>query len=212
MRSLDMRTVRLYGDLAEFTGRSVIEAEVSTAAEAVRMLVANWPAIEQHMATRFYRVLWGEQEIALQDHPEQLHWPAGEHEEIRIVPVVGGAGGNSGVWQILAGVALIALAFVPGIGAVAGAAALKFTALGTISAGIGASLVLGGVSQMITPMQALNAADESDPRRNYSFSGVQNSSRQGFPVPIGYGEMLIGSVMVSQGVITDDVDDREDDG
>lgn len=204
-----MRTIRLYGDLAEFCGRTTLVADVATPAEAVRCLAANWPGLEAHMAERFYRVQAGEMDLALVDEPEQLHYPTGETEEIRIIPVVGGA--KSGVWQILAGVALIALAFVPGVGAVAGAAFGTFTALGSAAFGIGASLVLGGVAQMIAPVPPLNGQDESDPRRNYSFSGIQNSGRSGLAVPLAYGEVLCGSIAISKGVVTDDMADKETD-
>ena len=43
---------------------------------------------------------------------------------------------------------------------------------------------------------------EEDPRKSYSFSGVQNTSRQGVPVPVVYGEVLVGSVVISAGVDT----------
>jgi predicted phage tail protein len=60
-------------------------------------------------------------------------------------------------------------------------------------------LVLGGVSQLLTPTPKTNK-DEGDPRKSFSFSGIQNTSRAGLPVPVVYGEMLVGSVVVSAGV------------
>jgi predicted phage tail protein len=160
------------------------------------MLVANWPDLERHMARYQYQVIVGDVGLPLIDDPEQLHYPVGENEDIRIVPVIGGSGG-SGFWQALAGVALIGLSFIPGIGAF-GVALMR---------GIGASLALGGVSQMIAPTPTLNMGPDSegDPRRSDSFSGIQNTSRQGVPVPVVYGRMLIGSIMISQGVNTDRV-------
>ena len=191
-----MRTVRLYGPLAAFLGRDELSAEVSSPAEAVRMLVANWPEIEQHMAQYHYQVIVGGNELALIDEPQSLHYPAGENEDIRIIPVVGGSGGG-GFWQALAGVALIGLSFIPGIGAM-GVALMQ---------GLGASLALGGVAQMIAPTPTLNMGPDSegDPRKSYSFSGIQNTARQGVPVPVVYGRMLIGSIMISQGINTDKV-------
>jgi predicted phage tail protein len=43
---------------------------------------------------------------------------------------------------------------------------------------------------------------QDDPRKSYSFSGIQNTSRQGVPVPIVYGETLVGSVVISAGIDT----------
>lgn len=159
------------------------------------MLVANWPAVEGHMAQHHYRVMVGELEVAVETEPKQLGYPAGEGEDIRIIPVVGGAGGG-GLWQTIAGVALIGLSFIPGIGAL-GVALMQ---------GVGASLALGGVAQMLTPMPVLNQQKESDPRESYSFNGLQNTARQGVPVPLAYGRVLMGSVMISQGIDSDQVD------
>lgn len=182
-----LRKIRLYGKLAKFIGRRVLEADVASAAEAVRFLVANWPELEQHMADQHYRVSVGEYDLTV----EELHDPAGQ-QDIRIVPVVVGAGA---VGRIIAGVALIAIgAFVPGIGA-----------LGVqLIIGVGASLVLGGVAQLLTPVPKIPQGGNSDqdPRKSYSFSGIQNTSRQGVPVPIVYGETLVGSVVISAGIDT----------
>jgi predicted phage tail protein len=66
---------------------------------------------------------------------------------------------------------------------------------------IGASLILGGVAQLLTPTPKISQ-DEGDPRKSFSFSfsGIQNTSRAGVPVPVVYGETLVGSVVVSAGI------------
>ena len=46
---------------------------------------------------------------------------------------------------------------------------------------------------------------DNDPRKSYSFSGIQNVSRQGVPVPIIYGEVFTGSIVVSAGINTEEV-------
>jgi len=83
---------------------------------------------------------------------------------------------------------------------------LGATAYGLI-VGTGASLVLGGVAQLLTPTPTLSTGtdSETDPRRNYSFSSIQNTSRQGTPVPIVYGETIVGSVVISVGLDVDQV-------
>ena len=40
-----LRKIKLYGPLAEFIGRRVLQADIATAAEAVRFLVANFPGV-----------------------------------------------------------------------------------------------------------------------------------------------------------------------
>ena len=177
-----LRKIKLYGKLAKFIGHRVLEADVATAAEAVRFLVANWPEVERHMADQHYRVSIGTYDIDL----EELHHPAGA-APISFVPVVAGAGATG---RIIAGIALVAIGlFVPGIGA-----------LGVqILVGVGASLVIGGVAQLLTPTPS-TSTDEGDPRKSFSFSGIQNTNRAGVPVPVVYGETLVGSVVISAGI------------
>ena len=190
-----LRKIKLYGKLAKFIGHRVLEADVATAAEAVRFLLANWPELEAHMSDQHYRVSVGTYDIDL----EELHHPAGA-APISFVPVVAGAGA---VGRIIAGVALVVLAFASGAGFF-GAAFAKNIGLFAFAKGIGASLALGGVAQLLTPTPRVpqGADKQDDPRKSYSFSGVQNTSRAGTPVPIVYGETLVGSVVISAGIDT----------
>jgi predicted phage tail protein len=186
-----LRKIRLYGQLAKFVGHRVLEADVASAAEAVRFLIANWPELERHMADQHYRVCTGGEDLSLED----IHNPASG--DIKIVPVVAGAGGLGPVGRIILGVALIGFAFASGAGFF-GAAFAKNLGLFAATKAIGASLVLGGIAQLLTPTPSVNR-EEGDPRKSFSFSGIQNTSRVGVPVPVVYGEMLVGSVVISAG-------------
>jgi predicted phage tail protein len=189
-----LRKIKLYGKLARFIGKRVLEADVATAAEAVRFLVANWPEVEKHIADHHYRVTVGTYDLG----PEELHDPAGQ-QTIKIVPVLVGAGA---VGRIIAGVVLIALASVVTFGTLGGVVAAGV--LNSMVFGIGVSLVLGGVAQLISPVPKVPSGLDSqqDPRKSYSFSGVPNTSRQGTPVPVVYGETIVGSVVISAGIDT----------
>jgi predicted phage tail protein len=218
------REVKVYGPLAKFVGQRKFLAEVSSAGEAVRMLLANFPGLERHMADQHYKVIVDGHDSGL----EELHYPASQ--TIRIVPVLGGAGG--GVGKIVAGVALVAAAIFLGPAAAGGAgffglqagAALGTGGIGLIG-GVGASiigsigvaLVLGGVSQLLSPTPQIGqigpvkqslgggttAGTELDPQESYSFSGIQNTSKVGTSVPLVYGETIVGSVVISAGIDTD---------
>lgn len=193
-----LRRIKLYGPLAKFIGERVLTADVSTAAEAIRFLIANWPQVEQHITQHSYRVVVGGDDLPLDTDPEQLHYPIGR-SEISVIPVVAGSGP---VGRVIAGVALVAasMLFAPGA-ALASAAFTLGPQAASIGVGIGLSLTLGGVAQLLMPMPSMPDADSaSDPRRSYSFSGIQNTSRQGVPVPIVYGETLVGSVVISAGI------------
>jgi predicted phage tail protein len=213
------KEIRVYGPLAKFVGFRRIMAEVSNAAEAVRMLIANFPGLEQHMIEHDYKVVVDRYEADV----EEIAYPASQ--TIQIIPVIGGAGG---VGKVIAGVALVAAAIVlgPAVGGFFGlGAGLATSGAGIVSAGvaiaagtIGLGLIGLGVSQMLTPTPKLNAVGgqgfarqgatssegtAQDPQDSYSFSGIQNTSKQGVPVPLIYGETVVGSIVISAGIDID---------
>ena len=201
-----LRKVKLYGPLADFVvergGQETMEADISTPAEAVRFLMANWPELQGHMAEQYYKVSTGNSELLA----EELHYPASN--EVKIVPVIGGAGGNTG--RMLLGAALIGLAFTTG-GMSLAAWKTGFVAKGATAAWwassaatIGASLIIGGIANMLTPVPK-KPEFEQDPKLSYSFGGVQNTTRAGTPVPIIYGEIFTGSVIISAAIDTEQV-------
>lgn len=189
-----LRKIRVYGQLAKFLGKRVFHAEISSAAEAIRFLLANFPQLEQHMADQHYRVCVGDYNLEL----GELHDPSGQ-QEIKIIPVLAGAGGEAGIGQILLGIALIAVAlFVPA------AAVGGMTLLGVI----GGALVLTGTATLLMPgkprIPTINT--KKDPQQeSYSFSGIQNTSRQGLPLPILMGEIVCGSITISAGIDVADI-------
>lgn len=211
-----LRKIKLYGELAKFIGQKTLEAEVNNAAQAIRFLVVNFPNLEKHMSDRHYKVILDDWELK----EKELHYPSGTND-IKIVPVVGGAGGNTG--QILLGAALIGASFMfPGAGmfgtvglggsGVAGAgysglavAGGFLTKVGTITSVIGASLVLNGISQMLTPVETI-PEDNQDPRRSFNFSGIQNTSKAGVAVPVIYGRTMTGSVVISANITNEQVE------
>ena len=189
-----LRKIKLYGKLAKFIGHRVLEADVATAAEAVRFLVANWPELEAHMSDQYYRVSVGTYDLTA----EELYDPAGA-APISFVPVVAGAGA---VGRIIVGVLLVAVAIAFPLIGVGAAAIAAGTTVGAVSASIaltGLSLIIGGISQLLTPTPKISN-DEGDPRKSFSFSGIQNTNRAGVPVPVVYGETLVGSVVISAGI------------
>ena len=186
-----LRKIKLYGRLAKFIGHRVLEADVATAAEAVRFLLANWPHLESHMNDQHYRVSVGRYDL----ETEELHHPAGA-APISFIPVTAGAGATA---RIIAGVALVAFSLLlPGVGAAIGGALMTKIGL------LGASLIIGGVAQLLTPTPTVPQGVDSqdDPRKSYSFSGIQNTSRQGTPLPRVYGRVIVGSVVASAGIDT----------
>ena len=201
-----LRKVKLYGELAKFVGHKEFEVKVDSIGRAVSFLINNFPGIEKYMSPKYYQVKVGNYEIG----EDELHYPIGQTEDIHFIPVISGAG--RGVGKILLGVALIGIAIAaPGAGFLA-KGALGFGATGTgfslaaTLGNIGIGLTLMGVSEMLTPLPTKqNFNSEEDPRLSYNFSGTQNTSRAGTPVPICYGEIITGSVVISGAIDTQQV-------
>ena len=203
-----LRKIKLYGELAKVTGQKTFEAEVKNAAQAVRFLIVNFPHLEKHIVDRYYKVMVGDWELS----QNEFHYPNGQ-EEIKIVPVIGGAGGGAGR-QILIGAAIIGISFMfPGAGmfgtyGLGGKAAVTggfLTKVGTMTSVIGASLVLNGISTMLTPVETI-PEENQDPRRSFNFSGIQNTSRAGVAVPLVYGRIITGSIVVSANIENEQVE------
>ncbi len=201
-----LRKVRLYGQLAKFIGKRVLEADISSAAESVKFLIANFPGAEQHIAQNHYRVQVAGTDLAL----EEVGLPIGV-DDVKIIPVVGGAGGKT--WKIIAGVALIGVAILaPGagfglggsFGFGAGSTAGFWAGAAAFAGNIGVALVLSGVADILTPTPK-TPEFEDDPINSFSFSGVQNTGRAGTAVPVCYGEVLTGSVVISAELDVDQV-------
>ena len=202
-----LRKVKLYGDLAKVTGHKEFDVAVNTTAQAVSFLINNFPHLESYMSNKYYQVLCYKNDVGI----DELHFPIGQ-SDIKFVPVISGAGGNLG--RILLGGALIAMSF--GVGGlftnpltIGGKGFFGFASAGMgakAAFGIGAALVLTGVSGMLFPVPKLpEFSSEQDPRLSFSFSGTQQTSRAGTPVPIVYGEIVTGSVVISGGIDTEQV-------
>jgi predicted phage tail protein len=123
--------------------------------------------------------------------------------------VIGGSG--RGLGKVLAGLAIVAVAIAAPY-ALGLAGGLSASAIGgatlfgqTITFGnfaaLGLGLVATGVAQMLSPSPALRGGSASvDRRESFLFGGIENTSEQGRPVPLAFGECLIGSVTVAAGL------------
>ena len=200
-----LRKLKLYGELAKFVGHKEFEIQVDSLSKAVSFLVNNFPEVEKYMNPKYYQVKVGSYAV----NEEEIHHPIGE-QDIHIVPVISGAGGGSG--KFIIGAALIAGAFMLGpagfmaAGTVGGIGVTTGTVIAKSAVYLGASLVLSGVSEMLFPVpKPKEFKSEQDPQLSFSFSGTQNTSRAGTPVPIVYGEIITGSVVISGAVDTQQV-------
>ena len=145
------------------------------------------------MMEQNYCVKVGDYEI----NETELDIPTGS-QEIRIVPVIMGA--KKGFGRFLLGAVLIGAAiFAPGAAPALGASG--FTAgsagaslLAVTTANVGLYLALSGAAQMLTPTEELGGG--SDDPSSFTFNGVQNTIRAGVAIPVVYGEIFTGSLVV----------------
>lgn len=202
-----MVTIRLLGEAGRRYGRK-FQLAVKTPAEALRALCLQIPGLRQYLLES------GEKGIdwrVVTDHAEgledeQLLWPMSKRMVLAPLPA-----GRGGVGKIIAGVALVAFAIlVPGIGAAA--ATIFGTQFGAISLGIGAigaSLIFGGVADLLTPTPKMpnvkggfggssstSGRSQEEQLNSFAFDKSNANTVQGDVVPVLYGERIIGALPV----------------
>ena len=197
-----LRKVKLYGELAKIVGHKELEAKVDNISQSIRFLTSNFPKTERYIANTNFKVLVGDYQIS----EKELEDPIGK-QDLHFVPVITGAGGEGGLGRVLTGAALIGASFIPGLQAAAiGTFGGAPIAVSTVTGTLGVVLALQGVAEMLTPLpKTPDFSSEEDPRLSFNFSGTQNTSRAGTPVPIVYGEIFTGSVVISAGVDSEQV-------
>ena len=196
-----MIKLTIYGRLRKFIGESSFEIKARTPKEAFSFLINNFKGVADHIKEQEYCIMAGDLKIT----EELLNMET--ESDIKIIPVVHGEifGIVLGIGAIFGGSAIAAStagilgATILGttVGAIAGAALTS----------IGINMVIGGITDMITPdpkpMDSSSTSRQEDPNDpSFSFTGLLNNSKQGVPINIVYGEVLIGSTVVSSSVDT----------
>lgn len=116
--------------------------------------------------------------------------------EIRVVPVIVGSK-SGGLLQTVLGAVLIVVGVV-----VTGMSFGSAAPVGAALIGVGIGMVAGGILQMLSPTPKAPSQEDQGATENkpsYLFNGAFNSTQQGVPVPVVYGQMLVGSSVVSVG-------------
>ena len=227
------QVVRLLGDLGERYGAEHVYRNLRTPADAIKLLCINYPSFQAELISAHevgvgYRVLQAGVDLNLDD----LHLPIGQNDLI-VTPVLVG---EEDFGRALLGIGLIAAAivFAPaaggflgigGSGAITSATGFTLGAAASSAIGtIGATLVLGSVTQMLSPQPDLGVGGvgtrgefratrpESvnrgfDGQQSYAYLGAQNTVGVGATIPVAYGKVLIGSHVISADV---DVADESD--
>ena len=181
-----MVTIRLLGEAGRRFGRK-FTLDVKSAAEAVRALCVQMPAMRQYLIESGDNgILW---RVVTEDpmgvDEEGLFAPCSKRVVLAPQPA-----GRGAVGRIILGVALIAGAFIigqPWLGQFAF----------NLFVGVGTSLVLGGIAQLLTPTPQTTASRSNEEQRNsFTFDKSNINTAQGSVVPVLYGERIVGSLPV----------------
>lgn len=211
-----MKVVKVYGALRELLGKTRFEFVADTPAQAMRALLVNFPQLEQWLIESekngvAYRVTVGKQKIYEQD-VSGMFLPWSEQDVFSITPVITGAGRGTGMFLLGIGLVATAIIFAPAAGGFLGigGSGAATAAIGTLGAQasvligtVGLSLTLSGVAQMLSPVP--KPPREATRLESNSFSAIQQTVRQGVPVPIAYGRVFVGSAVISAGLDVDQV-------
>jgi predicted phage tail protein len=191
-----MIVVTLYGFLAEKYGKHH-KLSVKTPAEAIRAFCANYKDFKEAIiqdGQAAYKILAGNEN---RSNPDALHIGTSKH--IKIIPTVSGKGGFG---KILLGAALIVASFyLPGATYFSTASSISINA-SAIASGIGTALLLGGISQVLfsPPKAKNNQGERPENMPSYAFSGAINVTGEGNCIPVCYGQLRVGSQVVSTGL------------
>lgn len=206
-----LRNVYLYGEMAEKFGKS-FRFDIVKPIEAVQALEANFPGkvLNYVKKNNFYFVV-GDKEETISE--QQLTFMM--KGDIHLIPEASGAGNSKGFAQVIIGIAIVGLAIAASGGLAAGAsfaASMSATSALGVSYGsialFGATLALGGISQLLAPdpvVQDFTQREHPEDRGSFIFNGPVNRTEQGGPVPVIYGEVFTGSVVISVGVVAEDI-------
>ena len=194
---MKLKKIKVYGRLRKFLRQSYFEAAVTSPKQAFHFLIANFPEVENHMMNQLYKIKMGGMDIT----EDLLNLQS--DEDIQIIPIAIGA----------KGVVLGGLLTAGGAAAAAATTGFFATAIGGIAATalttIGTNMLINEATQLLMPQPEIptgvmaDSFSQNDPTfQSFGFGSIQNVSRAGVPIPIIYGEVFTGSVVISSGIDT----------
>jgi len=192
---MKLKKIKVYGRLRKFLGQSYFEAAVASPKQAFHFLIANFPEVENHMMNQIYKIKMGGMDIT-----EDLLNLQSE-EDIQIIPVAVGSVKAAIGGALLAGGAAVGTTLL--------GSTLLATVVSTSLTAIGTNMLINEATNLLMPRQDIpsgvmaDSFSQNDPTfQSFGFGSIQNVARAGVPVPIIYGEVFTGSVVISSGIDT----------
>jgi predicted phage tail protein len=193
-----MTNIYLTGKLGKLFGEKWT-LEVQSPAEALHAININtkgkFSEYLEKNKNKYYKI--GLQNKKQLITAEEIKIKTGKND-IYIMPTIKGS--NSGAGKILAGIVLLVAAYFTG------GTALAFLQVPLASAG--ASLVLGGIVQLLTPVPNFdnNSGGNEDGRQSTLFQGNASTIFQGGAVGLIYGRALVAPMPISLSINNNDTD------
>lgn len=186
-----MVNVRFYGSLKQFGTQFRLDCK--TPAEVVQALTSQIPKLRQFIQQGLFTVRVGREYLDNRYLEQGLNQHLKEDVTVHFTPVLKGSK-KAGLFQTIVGAVMVV---VGAFTSWAGGAAL-------IAGGIG--LMAGGVAQMLTKMPSMSTGRDAEKKQSTSFSNLSNMAAQGRQMPLLYGRIRAGSLIISQGVETMDIE------
>tara|TARA_R100001510_G_scaffold54523_1_gene57338 strand:+ start:3335 stop:4219 length:885 start_codon:yes stop_codon:yes gene_type:complete len=185
---MELRKIKVYGKLRKLLGENNFEAAVNSPKQAFDFLRANFEEFDQHMNQQLYKVKMGGR-VVTQDEISFLG-----QGDIQIVPVAAGSGLFDFLGDVFDFIVDNAIPFVTAF----------FTGGISLLATVAGITLATDLLSNNRPASNQSSVGDTDPniRGSYAFNGIQNVSTSGVPVPILYGHVFSGSVLISAGVDT----------
>ena len=186
-----MVNVRFYGSLKQFG--TEFRLDCKTPAEVVQALTSQIPKLRQFIQQGLFTVRVGREYLDNRYLEQGLNQHLKDDATVHFTPVLKGSK-KAGLFQTIVGAVMVVVGVFTSW---AGGAAL-------IAGGIG--LMAGGVAQMLTKMPSMSTGKDAERKQSTSFSNLSNMAAQGRPMPLAYGRIRVGSLIISQGVETMDIE------
>lgn len=186
-----LRTVNLYGSLADLAQTSTLEIDVDTPLMLLSGLRSQVKGFRQWCDEhRLAFVLTDKNNNPQSLDTSELTMGLGDASDIHLVPETEGAG-----------VEALAMAVISAAGATGWAATAIYIAV-NVAIAVVTSMVISALSP--TPDTG-GGSGRADERPSFIYNGAVNVVEQGYPVPLVYGTHMVGSIVVSAGITVEDI-------
>ena len=174
--------IRLHGILANKYGKK-IDIEVTSIGECIRALGANFgDEFKQIIREGQFYVFAGKKNL------NETQLKNTYKKDFTIIPVAVGSGKGGGGFFVVAGVAMLVIAYI-------------FPITAPVLQPLGIATLSYGLSLLLSPDPPGHSDKKIEDRPSYLFDGPSNEREVGIPIPMPFGfDVWIGGTIISAGI------------